>query len=747
MRAAADDRSARRATLLFLALSYAAALALAGLHLSTPSDDAIALLYERKQDRPGVPVAPVSAGSALRTGDVVLAVAGLPVEMMGIAPGPAWRPGDTVVYQVIREGREVSVPVVLSAGSPGPALDHWGELLFGLALQLVGLYVFVRRPREAAGSALNMAGGAALASAWMRALQGSLPDAAAGPAAWWLAVASGLIYIVFYAGVLHLFLVFPGRHPILSRWRRAIALAYLLPTAIMAAAFTIVFAATPVWWSRLLVWGAAVRAVNVVLVGLAILALVTGYRATRDAALRQKTKWVAFGAAALGAVTLVFRQLPGVIWDVRPLGTNESWVVGLILPLALAISIMRHQLFDIDVLINRALVYGALTAIVTAVYALIVVAFAGLIGARGSVALSLAATALIALIFQPLRERLQRAANRMLYGEQNEPYGVLSRLGKRLEAAYLPGQAFAAIVEAVSQALKLPYAALFIGEGAARHLSADHGRQPARPDQLVLFPLIYQGERAGELAVQPREAGEGFSETERRLIEDIAHQAGPAAYAQTLMSDLQRSRERLVTAREEERRRLRRDIHDGIGTTLTGVRLLIGRAMDRVASEPEASALLSDAKGQTQQAIADIRRLVYDLRPPVLDELGLAAALREHAARFGYELIADEPLPALSAAVEVAAYRIAAEAMSNVARHARASRCVISISLDAAAGAQAALRVSVDDNGAGIPERTRAGVGIGSMRERAAELGGSLDINRLAEGGTRLSARLPLAPP
>jgi signal transduction histidine kinase len=604
-------------------------------------------------------------------------------------------------------------------------------------LQLVGAYVFVRRPDEPAGTALFVAGAAALTSASMRALFGHLPDVAAGPGMWGLAIASGVIYAMFYAGMLHLTLVFPRRHNALGRAPWLLSFAYAAPIATTAASLVIIAASLPFWWMRINAWGATVRAVNVFLLIGAVLALISGYRATPKGVRRQKAKWVVFAAGVLGAVTLVLRQIPGVLLDIRPLGTNESWVVGLILPVALAISILRYRLFDIDRLINRALVYGGLSAIVTVLYAFIVVAVAGVLEARDSVLLSFGATALIALIFQPLRDSLQKLVNRALYGETDDPYAVLARLGRRLEAAYLPGQSLAAIVETVAQALKLPYAALHVGEGGARRLGAEHGRLPAKPNALVAFPLTYQGDRAGELLAQPRDAGEPFSDTERRLIEVIADQAGPAAYAETLLIDLHRSREQLVTAREEERRRLRRDIHDGLGTTLTGVRLLIGRALDQI-NTPAAAVALTDAKKQTQQAIADIRRLAYDLRPPVLDELGLAAAVREHAARLGYELIVDQPLPALSAAVEVAAYRIATEAMNNVSRHAGASSCVVRILVETGG-----LCLTVEDDGAGIPEPARAGVGIRSMRERAAELGGSVSIEHLAAGGTRVTARLP----
>jgi signal transduction histidine kinase len=206
----------------------------------------------------------------------------------------------------------------------------------------------------------------------------------------------------------------------------------------------------------------------------------------------------------------------------------------------------------------------------------------------------------------------------------------------------------------------------------------------------------------------------------------------------------------LVTAREEERRRLRRDLHDGLGPALATQTLKLEAARELLRSDPDhADALLSDLIGQSQTALADIRRLVYALRPPALDELGLVGALRAQAAPYQHAGVAvsveaPEPLPPLPAAVEVAAYRIAQEALTNVARHARARTCVVRLRLDDA------LCLEVQDDGCGMQPDRRSGVGVQSMRARASELGGTWSAEALASGGTRVRARLPLgrdAPP
>jgi two-component system, NarL family, sensor kinase len=270
-------------------------------------------------------------------------------------------------------------------------------------------------------------------------------------------------------------------------------------------------------------------------------------------------------------------------------------------------------------------------------------------------------------------------------------------------------------------------------------VAAERGRLRGEP---LVLALIYGGRAVGELALGPRTPNDPFTVAERRLFADIARQVAVAAHAVSLTEDLQRSREALVATREEERRRIRRDLHDGLGPTLAGVTLQLGSARLLLRRDPDAAdALLTQLAVETQAAIADVRRLVYDLRPPALDELGLVPALRQQAQRFpglAVEVRAPEPLERLPAAVEVAAYRIATEALTNVSRHACARSCTIVIGLNGS------LELEVRDDGTGVPDGWRPGVGLASIHERAAELGGTCTIERVAEGGTRVLARLPL---
>jgi signal transduction histidine kinase len=356
-----------------------------------------------------------------------------------------------------------------------------------------------------------------------------------------------------------------------------------------------------------------------------------------------------------------------------------------------------------------------------------------------------------------LRSGLQHIVDRLLFGERDNPYEVLSRLGRRLETALAPEVVLPTIVETVAQALKLPAAVIEIKEGDHSRVAAAYGPQHMAA---ITFPLVYHSEIVGQLRVAPRAPEEPLTRDDKRLMEDIAHQAGVAVHATRLTIDLQHSRERLVSAREEERRRLRRDLHDGLGPTLAGQTLKVGAIRNLLTRDPSAAdRLLLELGGEIEVAIADIRRLVYALRPPALDELGLVAALRAEATRHDIEedsgsgpsvdrvtrprvtVEAPETLPALPAAVEVAAYRIACEALTNAIRHAQATYCrirLIRLTLDDA------LQVEITDDGMGLPAERRVGVGLVSMRERAEELGGACSITSAPGRGVRVLATLPL---
>jgi signal transduction histidine kinase len=509
-------------------------------------------------------------------------------------------------------------------------------------------------------------------------------------------------------------------------------------------------------WLAVTVWAVAL--------GTVVYAQVFRYRRVSNAVQRQQIKWVVFG---ISAAVMAFLGIAVTLSAFAPTPTSSSTVatilVGyalvyaamLLIPLSIGVAILRQHLWDIDLIINRTLVYGALTASVILLYVLVVGGLGGLVQVRGNLAISLLATGLAAVLFQPLRYRLQRGVNHLMYGERDDPYAVLSRLGSRLESTLAPDAMLPAVAKTVRETLRLPYAEIQLKREDGFETAATAGNPV---EKALRLPLVYGGETVGQLVLGPRSGEEEFATAERRLLEDLAHQIGASAHA-TLMTDealklsadLQRSRERLVEAREEERRRLRRDLHDGLGPQLSSQALTIDAVRKLMRRDPDAAeGLLLELKADAQAAVTDVRRLVYGLRPPALDDLGLLGALGESAAQYsakGLHVSVEGPdnLPPLSAAVEVAAYRIAQEALTNVARHAEATTCTVYLAIEEAG----ALCVEVRDDGRGVPDSqenssVRAGVGLMSMRERATELGGSLVVEPLSGGGTRVSVRLPL---
>ena len=476
------------------------------------------------------------------------------------------------------------------------------------------------------------------------------------------------------------------------------------------------------------------------------------YRKVSNAVEKQQTKWVIFGLALSLSGYLIVREISLGISD--PYGNGLLADIGLnilatlfilLFPISISIAVLRFRLWDINPIINRTLVYGALSALTIGLYVLAVGYFSSLFqNNQANIIISFIATGVVAALFEPLRERLQRVVNRLMYGERDDPTTVLMRLSQRLDSTLAPDSVLQTIVESLAQTLRLPYAAISLFCGDKEPCLVSHYGLPVA--ESIHLPLTYQTERVGELIVAPRAPGEIFSHPDMKLINIIAQQAGIAAHTVRLNNDLQESRERLVTAQEEERRRLRRDLHDGVGPTLASLSQRIDTASDLIKTDPEKSIqLLKELKSQVKGTIAEIRRLVYALRPPVLDEFGLYTAIREHLAQYSgpngiqitFELI--DPLPPLPAAVEVAAYRIALEAFTNIVKHSQASACHIKIDID-----DKQLVLEVSDNGKGLSSNIRSGVGFTSMRERASELGGQCIIENSSSGGTYIRTRLPM---
>lgn len=666
--------------------------------------------------------------------------------------------------------------------SAGLRPDQWLFYVTVPAFLLVGTCIVVRRPENRVGRLSLLIGWlflAGLAGLHQGAALSYFSLGTLSPLA--IRVSLTIMQIIVMLIFVYLPLLFPDGQYLSANWRRfgnglALLMAFpILLTLIQPGPIfdwgegAVLSTENPLainWpWlaslpqlTLLYLWGIPTLLATLVAIG----SLVVRWRHS-DRQTRQQIKWVVYFLSIIVASSMLIEL---VVWLFGPVLTGTAayaaidavysrlaliaWVG---FPLVIGLAIFKYHLYDIDIIINRTLVYGGLSLGIVAIYVVVVGALATLFQAQDNVLFALLATGIVALLFQPLRDRLQRAVNRLMFGKRDDPYAVLTTLSTQLQTTMTPQAMLQSVVETIATSLKLPYVAIELVDEQGRLDGAKHGEVIG---DVVALPLRYQNEALGQLLVSTRSPAESFSGRERRLLADIAAQTGPVASSVRLMAALQRSaaalqtsRENLVLTREEERRRIRRDLHDGLGPTLASQTFAIDAIVKRLEADPqEAARLLRDLKAQNQEVIADIRRLVYELRPPVLDELGLLDALRAHAAHFDNPptlhisvTAQPDPLPPLSAAVEVAAYRIVSEALTNVVRHAEAHRCRVRLAI--AEQVRTHLQIDVRDDGKGFPEEIRAGVGLRSLRERAEELGGSLTVTADAQGA-RVSARLPL---
>lgn len=409
-----------------------------------------------------------------------------------------------------------------------------------------------------------------------------------------------------------------------------------------------------------------------------------------------------------------------------------------LIPITIGISALRFRLWQMDVLLNRTLVYGSLTALIILLYIVVVGLLGAFFGRDGNELFAVLTIGLVAVLFNPLRQRLQRLVNQLVYGQRDDPFAVIAKLSRMLEETAVPNQILSVLVQTIAQTLKLPYVAIVNNENGI--LAATSEKQFTT---LHSFPLVYQSQTIGQLLIAPHEVGNVFTVEEEKLLRNVARQAGTAVYAGQLTDQLQRSRERMVITREEERRRLRRDLHDGLGPQLAAITIKAGAAQNVLRSDPDkAGKLLTEIKTESQNAIKEIRQVVEGLRPPSLDQLGLLSALQEFVAQndnghMQITIQAAEELPNLPAALEVAAYRILTEAITNVMRHAQAQTCQVHLTVNEQ------LTLTIMDDGIGLPTALPTGVGFLSMRERAEELGGTFKVIS-NEGQTLVTAVLPL---
>lgn len=451
---------------------------------------------------------------------------------------------------------------------------------------------------------------------------------------------------------------------------------------------------------------------------------------------RTRLRWLLWAALICVLVVVVGLLVPGSTMAYLSLVTAVTVTSG-----SVTIGIVRPDVVDIDALVAGTLVSAAVGAIVVTLDLAIIAAGNELLGdqldERG---VTVVVLIVAVVLYGPLRHWLGRLVRRLLVGRRADRYTVVSTLAQRLESSGRVEDQLPALASAVAEAFKVPYVGVEIVQSGGATLLAEHGTPPASTTE---FPITYQGERVGRLMLSAQGFRALMSRRDQALLLDVVRQAAIAVRTATLARELQLSRERLVLGREEDRRRIRRDLHDGLGPVLGGVALRLDAAGNAIASDPERGRqLIRQSRQDVTDALADVRRLVHGLRPPALDDFGLVAALDHQvdAASSTTDVTLEAgDLGALPAAVEVAAFRIVSEALTNVVRHAAATTCRITMAVEAGA-----LRIDVIDDGVGIDPARVAGVGLRSLRERAEELGGRLEVRCPAAGGTAVRAYLPV---
>ena len=467
---------------------------------------------------------------------------------------------------------------------------------------------------------------------------------------------------------------------------------------------------------------------------------------------RRQIKWFGFGVVMLvacsgsGGLVAAFLHLNQVQLLVQAAGL-------IAVPAAIGIAVLRQRLFDIDLIISRTLAYGALAAVATGLYVGLVVGIGTLLGraAGANVVLSIVATAIVAVAFQPLRLRLQAAANRLVYGRRQAPYESLAGFTRQLADRYSLEAILPMMAAAVARGLTCQAAAVIVGEGERGLVMAswpDANHLPGgAPDHSVA--VSHRGEKHGSLAVWTN-AGEDLNGAEKRLLADLALQAGLVLHNARLTADLERrleelqaSRWRLVGAQDAERRRLERDLHDGAQHDLVALRMKLGQAEGLAAgSGSPLSTLLSELREDSAAALENIRRLSRGLYPPLLESQGLAPALTAHSRRLRIPVDVRAGDERFAREVETAIYFCCVEALQNVAKHSGASQAGILIEPN-----DGRLHFEVGDDGHGFDSSKLCwGSGLQNITDRIEALGGSVEVLSGPQG-TRIAGDLPLGNP
>jgi signal transduction histidine kinase len=476
------------------------------------------------------------------------------------------------------------------------------------------------------------------------------------------------------------------------------------------------------------------------------------------------------GFALAEVLVIAFGFVPHFVANVLDLSelatalTNAIFIAGFsVLMVAMAVAILRHGLYDIDVFISRTLVYGSLAVFITAVYVAIAVGIGALVGSGGkpNLALSIVATAIVAVGFEPVRERVQKVANRLVYGKRATPYEVLSEFSGRVAETYAADVVLPRMARVLQEGTGAESATVWLrgiaelrpaatfpdGVAAFRTVPMSNGTLPAL-DATRSVEVRHQGELLGALSVNKRR-GEALTPIEQKLVDDLAHQAGLvlknvglSADLQARLDELRASRQRLVRAQDMERRRLERNLHDGAQQHLVALKVKLGLAEMLLSRDPaKAAATLEQLKGDADEALETLRDLARGIYPPLLADKGLVVALEAQARKATLPVhIEAESVERYPQDVEATVYFCVLEALQNVQKYAKASAVVVRLHHD-----EQRLTVVVEDNGDGFDIATaKKGAGLTNLADRLEALGGTFTVCSTAHVGTTVTGSIPV---
>jgi signal transduction histidine kinase len=473
---------------------------------------------------------------------------------------------------------------------------------------------------------------------------------------------------------------------------------------------------------------------------------------------RQQLKWLSL-AAAIVAVALTMSFPTVAVVGGREFDVVETFVIlsFLSLPVATGVAILRYRLYDIDLIIKRTLVFAALAAFITAAYLGIVIGIGTLVGSRGNLVLSVLATALIAVGFQPVRERARHLANRLVYGQRATPYEVLSEFSQRM-GGYASDEVLGQIAHLLSEGTGASRAEIWLRVGTELQLAGSwpawsdskllrlpvSGEEaPQIPDSDAAFPVSYQSELLGVVSIRMPPA-EPLTPVIEKLVSDLAFQAALILRNVRLLAELRASRQRIVAAQDEERRRLERDIHDAAQQQLVALAVKAGLARNLLDRDTQKTArILDEIKIETHEIVETVRELARGVFPPVLAEKGIVSALRSDVTKMGInaKLETDSLGDArFNPQSEAAVYFCIREALQNASKHAPDTPITISFSFK-----NGSLEFSVRDQGPGFDVKTvKAGSGLQNMLDRIEAIGGSLSFDSAPGRGTTVKGRVPI---